>query len=97
MVAVGKDRRLGQPQPGMRAKSTGSATASSSRASGAPTQKWMPAPKARCGPGAARRVEPVGVGEPRRVAVRRRQQAADRVAAAEPVAERLGVLAARSG
>ena len=52
MERVAIARRLGKRKPGRRANRIGSATASSSRASGAPTQKWMPAPKLTCAFGA---------------------------------------------
>ena len=74
------------------AKRRGSARASSARASGAPTQKWMPAPKERCGAGAAGGVEAGRVGEARRVAVGGGEEAAHGVAGAEAVAEDLDVL-----
>ena len=47
MVEIGIGRRLGDPEPGKRRNRVGNAMRSSIRASGAPTQKWMPGAEAR--------------------------------------------------
>ena len=99
MVAVGEDRRaMRSARPGQRAKRIGRAMASSARASGAPTQKWMPAPKARFGAGGRGRGRS-GCGSGKRAGSRfgGGEQAADAVAAAEAVAEGLDVLERDAG
>ena len=59
-------------RPGRRSSSSGSTVFSSSRASGAPMQKWIPLPNARCRPEPVPlRVDAVGAGEDALVAVRR--------------------------
>ena len=64
-------------RPGRRSSSTFSETRARCRPNHAPRQKWGPIANARCAPSLRCDVEPVGVGEPPRVAVRRGEHRAD--------------------
>ena len=64
---------------------------SSTRASGAPTQKWMPAPKPRCGLSMRSTSKRVRLGEDRRIAVCRTEQGRDLLALLDGDLANLGV------
>ncbi|GIV85371.1 MAG: hypothetical protein KatS3mg052_2378 [Candidatus Roseilinea sp.] len=90
-LARGSGRRCDTPagssssRRGTRFASVPSATSSSSRANGAPTQKWMPPPERDVGVVGARDVQRVGVCKASRVSVGGAEQKRDCVAEFEAV------------
>ena len=75
-------RRAGRPSSSddVRSSSAPNDACSSTRASGAPMQKWTPAPKEMCGLSVRPTSRVSGVGEHRRVAVGRAEQRGDLLA-----------------